>query len=88
MFLAAAPMAALAFPAGDSPYLSVKVSGPTLGSHGTSVSKQKVELENNGDVKYEPHHPHVPPFTAFKKDYKPVYVQPKPAARQGRAEPF
>merc|ERR1712117_957417 len=53
---------ALAFPAGDQPFLNIKVSGPGVGgSFGTSVSKQKVELEENGKVSYEPYHPHVPP---------------------------
>merc|ERR1712062_439232 len=66
-------------PAGDSPYLSVKVSGPG-GSYGTNVSKQQVELENNGEVKLEPHYPHVPPFTAFKK--QPPYA-PEPVYRPG-----
>merc|ERR1712042_188847 len=79
--LSMVPLAA-AFPAGDSPYLTVKVSGPG-GSYGTNVSKQKVELESNGEVKYEPAYPHVPPFTAFKKiNYQPEPVyRPAPPAK-------
>ena len=77
--LALVPALATAFPAGDQPYLTVKVSGPG-GSYGTNVSKQKVELEANGEVKYEPHYPHVPPFTAFRK--QPAYA-PEPVYRPG-----
>ena len=75
--LALVPFAA-SFPAGDQPYLTVKVSGPG-GSYGTNVSKQKVELEANGEVKYEPYYPHVPPFTAFRKQP----YQPEPVYRPG-----
>merc|ERR1712168_437564 len=78
-----------AFPAGDSPYLTVKVSGPG-GSYGTNVSKQQVELESNGEVKYEPHYPHVPPFTAFRKTPyqppEPVY-RPAPKVKAAPAPP-
>merc|ERR1712168_829287 len=89
---------ALSFPAGDQPFLNIKVSGPGVGgSFGTSVSKQKVELEENGKVSYEPYHPHVPPFLAFKKynpaalppaQPAPVYQpQPVPVAKEAPAEP-
>merc|ERR1719376_115344 len=68
-----------AFPAGDVPFLNIKISRPDIGTFGTSVSKQKVELEEDGKVTYEPYYPHVPPFLAFKKNpaaaYKP---QPPP----------
>merc|ERR1711972_241519 len=85
--LSMVPLAA-AFPAGDSPYLTVKVSGPG-GSYGTNVSKQQVELENNGEVRLEPHYPHTPPFTAFKKtpyQPEPVY-RPAPPPKVKAAPP-
>merc|ERR1719244_869209 len=76
---------ASAFPAGDVPFLNIKISRPDTGSFGTSVSKQKVELEEDGKVVYEPYHPHVPPFLAFKQNptgsYAAAPPPPPPAAK-------
>merc|ERR1719376_1789840 len=67
-----------AFPAGDVPFLNIKISRPDIGTFGTLGSKQKVQLEEDGKVTYEPYHPHVPPFLAFKKNPTTYNPQPPP----------
>ena len=68
-------------PVADQPHLTIKVQRPGEGSYGASVSKTKVNLENNGELSEGPAYPHVPPFLAFKKvqKRKVFYEKPQPS---------
>ena len=65
----------LAFPTGEQPFLSIKITRPD-GGFDSTVSKAEVNVKEtgpNGEFnKNEPFHPHVEPFLAFRKDYQPL----------------
>ena len=70
-----------AFPTGEQPFLSIKITRPD-GGFDSTVSKSEVNMKETGAAgdfnKNEPFHPHVPPFLAFRKDYQPLPAAPQP----------